>query len=259
MPAERVIKKYANRRLYDATSSRHVTLEDLRKLIVQGEKIKVVDDKTGEDLTRAILLQIIADQEQFGQPILSTQTLEAIIRFYGDAMQGFMGRYLEQSVASFVQQQQALQSQLSRMVSGTPLASMTDLAQANLALWQQMQENFAASLKGRAAAGGGPAFGTLMAGEAASMPAFIIANYAPALQDVAAGPDAPPLFMMVESGHGPVTDGLMALLPIWRDARRPVELHVYDAPNFRMTSDYWGERMMKWLEEQRFIPAAARP
>ncbi len=151
MASERVIKKYANRRLYDAAESRHVTLEDLRKLIVQGEKIKVVDDKSGEDLTRSILLQIIADQEQFGQPILSTSTLESIIRFYGDAMQGFMGRYLEQSVASFVSQQQALQSQLTKMVSGTPLATMADLAQANFAMWQQMQESLVSALKPRTA------------------------------------------------------------------------------------------------------------
>lgn len=157
MASERVIKKYANRRLYDAAESRHVTLEDLRKLIVQGEKIKVVDDKTGEDLTRSILLQIIADQEQFGQPILSTPTLESIIRFYGDAMQGFMGRYLEQSVNSFVSQQQALQSQLSKMMSGTPLASMADMAQANLAMWQQMQENLASALKPRTTPGAGAA------------------------------------------------------------------------------------------------------
>ncbi|MCC6170527.1 MAG: polyhydroxyalkanoate synthesis repressor PhaR [Gammaproteobacteria bacterium] len=151
MASERVIKKYANRRLYDAVDSRHVTLEDLRKLIVQGEKIKVVDDKSGEDLTRAILLQIIADQEQFGQPILSTSTLESIIRFYGDAMQGFMGRYLEQAVASFVAQQQALQTQISKMVSGTPLASMAEFAQANFAMWQQMQENIVSALKPRGA------------------------------------------------------------------------------------------------------------
>ncbi len=159
MSSERVIKKYANRRLYDAAESRHVTLEDLRKLIVQGEKIKIVDDKSGEDLTRSILLQIIADQEQFGQPILSTQTLESIIRFYGDAMQGFMGRYLEQSVATFVGQQQALQSQLTKMVSGTPLASMSDLAQANLAMWQQMQENFVSALKPRAGSSSPPGSG----------------------------------------------------------------------------------------------------
>jgi polyhydroxyalkanoate synthesis repressor PhaR len=153
MPTERTIKKYANRRLYDAVASRHVTLDDLRKLIVQGEKIRVVDDKTGEDLTRAILLQIIADQEQFGQPILSTATLESIIRFYGDAMQGFMGRFLEQSVASFVNQQQALQSQLSKIMSGTPLGSMAELAQSNLAAWQQVQENLAAAFRSRQGGG----------------------------------------------------------------------------------------------------------
>src|SRR5215472_7563978 len=82
MAEERLIRKYANRRLYDAHDSRHVTLDDLRKLIAGGERIKVVDDKSGEDLTRSILLQIIASQEQFGTPVLSTQLLEAIIRFY---------------------------------------------------------------------------------------------------------------------------------------------------------------------------------
>lgn len=147
MSEERVIKKYANRRLYDATASRHVTLEDLKKLIVQGEKIKVVDDKTGEDLTRQILLQIIAEQEQFGQPILSTQTLESLIRFYGDAMQGFMGQYLEQSVAGFVKQQQQMQSQIAKMMQGTPLASVADLTQQNMKMWQQMQETFLSAFR----------------------------------------------------------------------------------------------------------------
>lgn len=160
MSEERVIKKYANRRLYDATASRHVTLDDLRKLIVSGEKVKVVEDKSGEDITRAILLQIIADQEQFGQPILSTQTLESIIRFYGDSMQGFMGRYLEQSVATVVQQQQAMQSQLAKLVQNTPLSPFGDLMQQNLAVWKQMQETWLSTLRAGAAkpaASGNPA------------------------------------------------------------------------------------------------------
>jgi len=79
MANERIIKKYANRRLYDSTGSRHVTLEDIRKMIVSGEKVKIVDDKSGEDLTRAVLLQVISEQEQFGTPVLSTGLLEAII------------------------------------------------------------------------------------------------------------------------------------------------------------------------------------
>jgi polyhydroxyalkanoate synthesis repressor PhaR len=102
MSGERIIKKYANRRLYDPTLSRHVTLEDIRGLIVQGEKIRVVEDKTGEDITRLILLHVIAEQEQFGQPMLSTQLLESIIRLYGNALQGFMSRHLEQSVEQFL-------------------------------------------------------------------------------------------------------------------------------------------------------------
>jgi polyhydroxyalkanoate synthesis repressor PhaR len=89
MSQERLIKKYANRRLYDASQSRHITLDDIRALIVKGEKIKVVEDKTGHDITRHILLQVIAEQEQFGRPILSTPVLESIIRFYGSSMQGF--------------------------------------------------------------------------------------------------------------------------------------------------------------------------
>jgi polyhydroxyalkanoate synthesis repressor PhaR len=160
---ERVIKKYANRRLYDAAASRHVTLDDLRKLIVAGEKIKVVEDKSGEDITRSILLQIIADQEQFGQPILSTATLESLIRFYGDAMQGFMGRYLEQSVAAFMQQQQAMQSQLSKLMPHTPLTPFGDLMQQNLAAWQQLQENWLSTLR---AATGKPSASDSAPGEA---------------------------------------------------------------------------------------------
>ncbi|HKE43863.1 MAG TPA: polyhydroxyalkanoate synthesis repressor PhaR [Steroidobacteraceae bacterium] len=104
MGAERTIKKYANRRLYDATVSRHVTLEDIRALIVEGQKVRVVEDKTGIDITRLILLQVIAEQEQFGQPILSTQLLESIIRIYGNAQQDGMACRLQESVESFLRE-----------------------------------------------------------------------------------------------------------------------------------------------------------
>ena len=159
MNAERVIKKYANRRLYDSTASRHVTLEDLRGLIVQGERIKVVDDKTGEDLTRSILLQIIADQEVAGRPLLSTKVLEALIRFYGNSMQEFMSRYLEQSVANFVEQQQTAQAQLAKLMSGTPFASMSDLARQNLETWNRFQESMLKTMGGAAAGRAEPARG----------------------------------------------------------------------------------------------------
>jgi polyhydroxyalkanoate synthesis repressor PhaR len=142
MSKERLIKKYANRRLYDASISKHVTLEDIRDLIVRGEKIKVVEDKTGEDITRLILLQVIAEQEQFGKPILTTQLLESIIRYYGGPMQDFMAGYLEQSVAAFMKQQQNVQQQITQMLAGAPppVNAMAELTRQNMEMWSRMQE-----------------------------------------------------------------------------------------------------------------------
>jgi polyhydroxyalkanoate synthesis repressor PhaR len=140
MNQERLIKKYANRRLYDSSQSRHITLEDIRMLIVKGEKLKVVEDKTGHDITRHILLQVIAEQEQFGRPILSTKVLEAIIRFYGNAMQGFLAGFLEKSVETFLNQQEALQAQISKIVSSTPISTVADITRQNLETLSKVQE-----------------------------------------------------------------------------------------------------------------------
>src|SRR5688572_18734073 len=142
MTKERLIKKYANRRLYDASLSKHVTLEDIRDLMVRGEKTKVVEDKPGEDITRLILLQVIAEQEQFGKPILSTQLLESIIRYYGGPMQDFMAGYLEQSVAAFMRQQENVQQQISQMLNNAPppVNAMADLTRQNIEMWNRMQE-----------------------------------------------------------------------------------------------------------------------
>ncbi len=141
MSQERLIKKYANRRLYDASQSRHITLDDIRTLIVKGEKIRVVEDKTGHDITRHILLQVIAEQEQFGRPILSTKVLEAIIRFYGNPLQGFLASFLERSVETFLNQQEAVQAQISKIVSHTPLAAVADLTRSNLETLSKVQES----------------------------------------------------------------------------------------------------------------------
>jgi len=150
MSTERLIKKYANRRLYDASISKHVTLEDIRDLIVKGEKIRVVEDKTGEDITRLILLQVIAEQEQFGKPILSTQVLESIIRFYGGPMQDFMGRYLEKSVEGFMKQQESLQQQIARLISQAPppMNQMAEVARQNMEMWSRMQEGMLSAFMG---------------------------------------------------------------------------------------------------------------
>jgi polyhydroxyalkanoate synthesis repressor PhaR len=144
MANERVIKKYANRRLYDATGSRHVTLDDLRKMIVSGDKVKVVDDKSGEDLTRAVLLQVISEQEQFGTPVLSIELLESIIRFYGNPVQEMLTRYMEQSVGTLVRQQQVMRAEMAKVLEG-PMAPVAEFARQNLEQWSKIQASMMAA------------------------------------------------------------------------------------------------------------------
>lgn len=104
----RTIKKYPNRRLYDTHSSTYVTLAEIKKLVMAASPLVVVDAKTGEDLTRSILLQIILEEESAGVPMFSEAVLSNIIRFYGHAMQGHMGSYLESHVQSFMDWQSKL-------------------------------------------------------------------------------------------------------------------------------------------------------
>ena len=137
---ERIIKKYPNRRLYDSTASRYVTLDDVRRLIKDGVTTKVVDAKTDEDLTRSILLQIIVEQEDKGVPMFSTQLLQQVIRFYDDALQTFMGTYLEQSVAQASHEQRALQEEMASIMERAPLTLLHELAERNLTLWRELQE-----------------------------------------------------------------------------------------------------------------------
>ncbi|WP_295925966.1 polyhydroxyalkanoate synthesis repressor PhaR [uncultured Xanthomonas sp.] len=148
----RIIKKYPNRRLYDTEISSYITIEDVRQLIIDGEEFEVRDAKTGEDLSRAVLLQIIADQEQDGEPMLSTQLLSQIIRFYGDSLQGFMGNYLERSMQVFLDQQQQFRQQMGNLLGQTPWTMMNQLTERNLELWQEFQRNLGAGF-GRPAAG----------------------------------------------------------------------------------------------------------
>ena len=152
MAEERLIRKYANRRLYDAHDSRHVTLDDLRKLVASGQRIKVIDDKSGEDLTRSILLQIIASQEQFGTPVLSTQLLEAIIRFYGNPIQQMLTSYLEQSIGSLLRQQNLMQAEMAKALE-TPMAPLAEMARQNMEMWAKLQASMLAAFTPGAAAG----------------------------------------------------------------------------------------------------------
>ena len=98
---ERLIKKYPNRRLYDTQTSSYITLTDVKQLVLDNEEFAVVDAKNGDDLTRSILLQIILEEESHGAPMFSSAALSQIIRYYGHAMQGMMGSYLEKNVQAF--------------------------------------------------------------------------------------------------------------------------------------------------------------
>src|SRR5512137_2498704 len=111
MAAARLIKKYPNRRLYDTQTSTYITLADVKQLVVDQEDFQVVDAKSGEDLTRQILLQIILEEESGGMPMFSAPMLAQVIRFYGNAMQGMMGSYLEKNIQAFIDIQNKLQEQ----------------------------------------------------------------------------------------------------------------------------------------------------
>lgn len=155
MANNRVIKKYPNRRLYDTEISSYITLEDVRQLICDGESFEVIDAKTGEDLTRTVLLQIIAEHEEKGQPIFSTELLTQIIRFYGDALQGFMGNYLERSMQTFMDQQAQFRSQLSNLMGQTPWSMLNQMTERNLDIWKDLQRGLIGSIP--TDAGPGPA------------------------------------------------------------------------------------------------------
>jgi polyhydroxyalkanoate synthesis repressor PhaR len=107
----RVLKKYPNRRLYDTLTSSYITLADVKKMVLESQDFEVRDAKTGEELTRSILLQIILEEETGGMPMFTSQMLAQVIRFYGHAMQGMMGSYLEKNLQTFVDMQARLAEQ----------------------------------------------------------------------------------------------------------------------------------------------------
>lgn len=125
----RLIKKYPNRRLYDTQTSSYITLADVKDLVLKHENFQVVDAKSNDDLTRQILLQIILEEESAGSPMFSHDALTHLIRFYGNAMQGIMGNYLERNIQAFMEIQKNLQEQ-SRTLYG-------DSAKGNQEVWSQ--------------------------------------------------------------------------------------------------------------------------
>ena len=132
------IKKYANRRLYNTGTSTYVTLEDLAAMVKDGEDFLVYDAKTGDDITRSVLAQIIFEQEnKAGQNLLPTTFLRQLIRFYGDSMQLVVPKYLEQSIDTLTREQEKFRKQLTSTFSGTPFAPLEEQVRRNMELFQQ--------------------------------------------------------------------------------------------------------------------------
>ena len=140
--ADRLIKKYPNRRLYDTQTRSYVTLTDIKSLVMGGEVFSVVDAKTEEDLTRNILLQIILEEEAGGAPVFSTQMLSQIIRFYGNSMQGLMGTYLEKTMQSFVDIHSKLGDQSKGMGAGSSPEAWAKLMNLQNPLMQGLMGNY---------------------------------------------------------------------------------------------------------------------
>ncbi len=146
MSERRIINKYPNRRLYDTEISRYITLEEVRQLVLTGVEFTIIDKRTKEDITRSILLQVIADQEEGGDPIFTTEVLTNIIRLYGDSMQSTMTNYLEMSLKLFNEQQHQFRDQMRQLVATNPLQMLRDLGQDNMNMWQTMRREFVKNL-----------------------------------------------------------------------------------------------------------------
>ena len=142
---KRVIKKYPNRRLYDTAESKYVTLSDVRELVLGGVAFCVIDKKSGDDITRSILLQIIIEQEEEENvdPMFSTEVLEQMIGFYGRSVQGQAGDFIQNSLSLFQEQQKRFQEQVTGALQNSPMSSgFAEVTQRNMDMWQQMQNTF---------------------------------------------------------------------------------------------------------------------
>ena len=162
--SERLIKKYPNRRLYDTQTSSYITLTDVKQLVLANEEFTVVDAKSDEDLTRSILLQIILEEESNGSPMFSSAALSQIIRYYGHAMQGMMGSYLEKNIQAFIDIQNKLTENSKGLYEGKPFSPemwtqfmsvqgpmmqgmMTNYIEQSKTLFIQMQEQMQSQTK----------------------------------------------------------------------------------------------------------------
>jgi polyhydroxyalkanoate synthesis repressor PhaR len=152
----RVIKKYPNRRLYDTVESRYITLADIRRLVMDKVDFVVIDKKSQDDITRSILLQVIAEQEHSGEPLMSQDFLSQVIRSYGGAMQSFVGNYLEQSLKVLATQQQQMRDGMRGTLGSDAFDSIAVLTQKNLERWRSFQEEMFRAMTSAATSGNRP-------------------------------------------------------------------------------------------------------
>ncbi len=142
-PAPIVIKKYANRRLYNTSTSSYVTLDDLSRMVKEGREFVVFDAKSGDDITRAVLTQIIVEEEHKGQNLLPIGFLRQLISLYGDSMQWLVPRYLEQAMAAFALNQEQMRKSLQQTFGGMfPFGKLEEMGKQNLALFEQTMKMF---------------------------------------------------------------------------------------------------------------------
>lgn len=141
-----VIKKYANRRLYDTGRSSYVTLDDLCEMVQEGHDFVVYDAKSGEDITRSVLTQIIVEQESRGENLLPTNFLRQLIGFYGDNIQSFVPNYLEQTLDVFVKNQEQLRGQINKSLEGVSMfpgvSSLEEMNKKNMEMFEQAMKMF---------------------------------------------------------------------------------------------------------------------
>lgn len=148
----RVVKKYPNRRLYDTVESRYITLADIRRLVMEKIDFVVIDKKSQEDITRSILLQVIAEQEHAGDPLMSQDFLSQVIRSYGAGMQSLVGSYLEQSLKLLSSQQQQMREHMRGVFGSDAYDNIASLTKQNLERWRSVQDDIFKVMSGAASA-----------------------------------------------------------------------------------------------------------
>ena len=150
MSEPRVIKKYPNRRLYDTVQSKYITLSDIRSLVLERIDFVVIDKKSQDDITRSILLQVIAEQEHGADPVMSRDFLSQVIRSYGGAMQNVVGSYLEQSLKMLSTQQQQIREHLRSSMGSDAYDAISSLTQKNIERWRSVQDDIFKAMSGGA-------------------------------------------------------------------------------------------------------------